>query len=262
MKTESRIPTPLPSERVFLLAGAVAVTGLGLAIAGASGRLVVALIVVSASVLLAGFAVEIAGFLRPRSRGLEAAPLSRPSEAGDGPKEWLLAPLRWLGALKRLASRALSSRGGLALAALLIVSVAAVGLGRGLPATASQPQTREFEIDAAQFHYSPSIIRVDKGDRVVIKFRATDVSHGMYVDGYGVEVSANPGRTQTLEFVADRAGKYQFRCSQTCGSLHPFMIGWLVVRSNGPFTASLGLIALVAVGTVAFVWFGKGSRDD
>lgn len=163
--------------------------------------------------------------------------------------------------LKKLVSGLLLSRGKLALGALVIVSVAAVGLGRGLPATAHQPQTREFEIDGAQFHYSPSIIHVDKGDTVFITFRATDVSHGLYVDGYGVDVKASPGKTETLEFVADRAGKYQFRCSQTCGSLHPFMIGWLVVHSNGPFTASLGLLALVAAGTVAFVWFGKDSRD-
>jgi heme/copper-type cytochrome/quinol oxidase subunit 2 len=229
MKIEARFQLLRVSERAYLLAGAMAITGLGLAIGGVSSSVVVALIAVSASVLLAGLTIQ--------ARGLRTA-------------------------LTRLASRVLSSRGGLALAALIIISVTAVGLGRGLPATANQAQTREFEIDAAQFHYSPSIIRVDKGDRVVIKFRATDVSHGMYVDGYDVEVNANPGRTQTLEFVADRAGKYQFRCSQTCGSLHPFMIGWLVVRSNGPFTASLGLVALVVVGTVAFVWFGKGSRDD
>jgi cytochrome c oxidase subunit 2 len=206
----------------------MAITGLGLAIGGASRSVVVAVIAVSASILLGGLAVQ--------ARGLGTA-------------------------LMRLVSRALSSRGGLALAALVIVSVGAVGLGRALPATAHQAQTREFEIDAAQFEYTPSIIRVNKGDRVVIKFRATDVSHGMYVDGYDVEVHANPGSTRTLEFVADSVGKYQFRCSQTCGSLHPFMIGWLVVGSNGPFTASLGLVALVAVGTVAFVWYGGGSRN-
>jgi plastocyanin len=228
MKIDSRFQHLQVSDSAYLLAGATSIMGLGLAIVGASSSAVVALIAVSASLLLGGLTI--------RARGLGTA-------------------------LTRLVSRVLSSRGGLALAALVVISVTAVGLGRGLPATAHQAQTREFEIDAAQFHYSPSIIRVDKGDRVMIKFRATDVSHGIYVDGYDVEVNAKPGRTQTLEFVADRAGKYQFRCSQTCGSLHPFMIGWLVVRSNGPFTASLGLIALVSVGTVAFVWFGKGPRD-
>lgn len=228
MKAGPRFPSLTASEIAFLAAGAGAITGLGLGIGGASGLLVVAIAVLSASALLGGFAVE--------------------ARTSEGP-------------LRESVPRVLSSRPALALVALVIVSVVAVGLGRGLPATAHQTQTREFEIDASQFHYSPSIIRVNKGDLVVIKFRATDVSHGMSVDGYGVEVHANPGSTRTLEFVADRAGKYQFRCSVTCGSLHPFMIGWLVVRSNGVFTASLGLLALVAVGTVALVWYGKDHRD-
>ena len=50
----------------------------------------------------------------------------------------------------------------------------------------------------------------------------------------------------------DRAGKFRYRCSVACGSLHPFMQGELVVRPNVPFAA--GAAGVVLIGIALFAW--------
>lgn len=117
--------------------------------------------------------------------------------------------------------------------------------------------TRELVISAKSFQYSPAIIRVNQGDVVRVTIKAEDVSHGFYLDGYDVDVVARPKEDAHTEFVADKVGKFRFRCSVTCGSLHPFMIGELVVEPNSPLMVSLGLTALTALGTLTFLGLRK-----
>ena len=51
----------------------------------------------------------------------------------------------------------------------------------------------------------------------------------------------------TLTFVADHAGSFRFRCSVTCGPLHPFMIGKLYVGPNWTLLRGSALAVLAAV---------------
>jgi heme/copper-type cytochrome/quinol oxidase subunit 2 len=76
------------------------------------------------------------------------------------------------------------------------------------------------------------VLRVNQGDRVRLVVQAADVVHGFVVDGYGREVRVEPGISQRVAFVAERTGKFRYRCSVTCGPLHPFMTGDLVVSPN------------------------------
>ncbi len=126
-----------------------------------------------------------------------------------------------------------------------------------LPVPSAPPQTRmlrpgsaqAFEIDARQYAYSPSELRVNPGDTVTIRLVSTDVVHGLYIDGYDLSVEADPGQSATLTFVADKRGSFRFRCNVTCGAMHPFMIGKLTVGRNDWLYRSIGfsLLALIAV---------------
>jgi heme/copper-type cytochrome/quinol oxidase subunit 2 len=131
---------------------------------------------------------------------------------------------------------------GLPLLAILILILP-------LPAGAHSPAESAFKVEASRFAYTPSILKVKVGDQVTIDLTSVDVVHGLSIDGYELEISADPGQTARLTFTADRPGTYRLRCSVTCGSMHPFMIGKLQVGNNDLMLRSAGLaLLLVAVG--------------
>ena len=133
----------------------------------------------------------------------------------------------------------------------ILAALAVVVLLIPFPAAASTPTERTFRIEASRFEYSPAIIKVNPGDRVTFELTATDVVHGLSIDGYNLETTADPGQTRRLTFIADRSGSFRFRCTVTCGNMHPFMIGKLQVGQN---TLLWRAAALMGLALVAGVW--------
>jgi len=137
---------------------------------------------------------------------------------------------------------------GVILIAALVMAFAPI------PVPRSAPTERVFRVRASSFAFTPGVFSVNPGDRVTIELTSTDVVHGLYLDGYGLEVVADPGQISTLSFTADQPGSFRFRCSVTCGALHPFMIGKLQVGSNNLLWRGAGLAALAAI---AGVWSAR-----
>jgi heme/copper-type cytochrome/quinol oxidase subunit 2 len=145
----------------------------------------------------------------------------------------------------------------------VFLALGAVVLLAPLPDPSPGPAEREVVIRARQYAFTPGVIRVSQGARVMMVLEAEDVTHGLYVDGYGVDLVAAPGRRARSSFVADREGKFRLRCSKVCGSLHPFMLGELVVEPNGPWWRAVGLTILTAAGTVTYLTVGRtGARRE
>lgn len=134
------------------------------------------------------------------------------------------------------------------IAFLIIVTAGAAVAFAPLPTSAATPQARTFQVDARQFAYSPSELRVNPGDTVTLELVSVDVVHGIYIDSYDISVEADPGQTQSLTFIADKSGSFRFRCNVTCGAMHPFMIGRLTVGTNIWFYRSIVLAALAVLG--------------
>lgn len=130
--------------------------------------------------------------------------------------------------------------------ALIGVLAGLIALGP-LPAAAAASRSRTVRIEAGSFAYQPAVVSVNQGDRVTLELVSTDVVHGLYLDGYDLEVIAEPGQTAQLSFIADRPGSFRFRCAVACGDLHPFMIGKLKVGQNGLFWRAAGLSTLFAL---------------
>lgn len=120
-----------------------------------------------------------------------------------------------------------------------------------LPIPQNEPTNRVFRVDASSFAFSPAEFDVNPGDQVTIELTSSDVVHGLFLDGYNIQVSADPGQTADMTFSANKAGSFRFRCSVTCGDLHPFMIGKLQVGPNLLLWRAAGLAILAAL---AGVW--------
>jgi heme/copper-type cytochrome/quinol oxidase subunit 2 len=132
--------------------------------------------------------------------------------------------------------------------ALILLAALPVAFAPFPTGTPAEPVTRLFHVQASQSSYSPSELRVNRGDTVTISLTSTDAVHGLYVDGYDISVQADPGQTASLTFVADKPGSFRFRCNVTCGALHPFLIGKLMVGSDTLLYRSVGITLLGALG--------------
>lgn len=137
-----------------------------------------------------------------------------------------------------------------------------------------KPVDRVITIEAEKYAYTPSILKVNKGDRITLILKAKDVTHGFFLEGYDINAKARPQmpsfwfrRPSTgedfqtvneIHFTADQEGKFRYRCSTTCGYMHPFMQGELVVEPNRLYPASVQLA--IAIMVLSLLWFARGEE--
>ena len=94
----------------------------------------------------------------------------------------------------------------------------------------SDSEIKEFDMTAKQWEFTPSTITVNEGDTVRLNIKSEDVTHGFAISEFDVNERVLPGKTTTVEFVADKKGEYTFFCSVPCGSGHGGMKGKLIVE--------------------------------
>ena len=75
-------------------------------------------------------------------------------------------------------------------------------------------EVKEFTITGQNFSFSPSSIKVKKGDIVKITFKNTQGCHDFVIDEFGAATKqANSPDTEVIEFTADKAGQFEYYCS-------------------------------------------------
>lgn len=127
-----------------------------------------------------------------------------------------------------------------------------VGAVLCFPASAlaqAQPQppgSQIVEVTARKYAFEPSPIHVKAGTRVQLKITALDHAHGFQIERVpeGADKKSAPGlvfssgpecykiekhKTEPIEFVAQTAGTYHFKCCVHCGIHHRSMKGELIV---------------------------------
>ena len=73
---------------------------------------------------------------------------------------------------------------------------------------------RDFVFTASNYKYSLSEIRVKKGDRVKIVLQNTEGMHDLRIDEFNVETRRlQAGEEQMVEFIASKAGTFEYYCS-------------------------------------------------
>jgi nitrous-oxide reductase len=83
-------------------------------------------------------------------------------------------------------------------------------------------------------HFTPERVQVKKGDHVIWHLsnieRTRDATHGFALSGYNINLSLEPGKTETIEFDADMSGVYTYYCTEFCSALHLEMMGYFLVE--------------------------------
>ncbi len=95
-------------------------------------------------------------------------------------------------------------------------------------------KTVEIWMTIVRSHYTPEHVELNKGDHVIWHMtnleRARDATHGFAISGYNIELSLEPGESQTIEFDASIPGTFTYYCTEFCSALHLEMIGYMLVK--------------------------------
>jgi len=72
----------------------------------------------------------------------------------------------------------------------------------------------DFNVSGENFKFTPNAMTVKKGEKVKITFKSTAGLHNLVIDEYNVKtVQVNTDGTTSVEFLADKAGSFEFYCS-------------------------------------------------
>jgi cytochrome c oxidase subunit 2 len=97
------------------------------------------------------------------------------------------------------------------------------------PAEESERPVLEIKMISENWRWIPDTIRVKKGTLVVLKIHSRNATHAFKLKEYGLKVSLPQGKTTTVEFVADKAGTFTWRCGRPCGNGCAKMRGTMTV---------------------------------
>lgn len=89
---------------------------------------------------------------------------------------------------------------------------------------------RVVEVKASRYKFVPDPIVVNLGEKVRLVVTSIDVTHGLAISKFKINLSIAPGKAQSAEFIADKKGTFQIYCSVYCGPGHGHMHGSLVVK--------------------------------
>lgn len=110
----------------------------------------------------------------------------------------------------------------------LALAVAPTMSAQGSPA----PQgTKEVQMTAKKYEFSPDTVEVNAGTKVIFKITALDRDHGFEIAGVKDScVKIKKGEIVTVEYVAVKPGTVEFKCCEFCGMGHGRMKGKIVVH--------------------------------
>jgi plastocyanin len=90
-----------------------------------------------------------------------------------------------------------------------------------LPPTVTPPadnppasEVKTFTVTGQNFSFAPATLTVKKGDTVRIVFKNTSGFHDLKIDEFKVATKQiQGGQEETVEFIADKAGSFEYYCS-------------------------------------------------
>ncbi len=95
----------------------------------------------------------------------------------------------------------------------------------------------EIWMTVVRSHFTPERVELKEGDHVIWHMtnieQTRDATHGFALSGYNINLSLEPGETQTVEFDAKIPGTFTYYCTEFCSALHLEMLGYFLVEPEG-----------------------------
>lgn len=102
--------------------------------------------------------------------------------------------------------------------------------GQQSSSVAEIPQATIIQILAKNYEFVPNVIRVKKGDNVILRLASADTTHGVSIPEMHIDVMLRAGEPVEIPLPTDTAGTFTFICSVPCGSGHMHMTGTIIVE--------------------------------
>lgn len=94
-----------------------------------------------------------------------------------------------------------------------------------------QPVVKEIELKAKKYEYTPNNIEIPLHTVVRFKITAEDHDHGFEIESVKNSCITIPkGESKVVEYKADTAGTFKFKCCHFCGTGHGGMKGTFTVK--------------------------------
>lgn len=98
------------------------------------------------------------------------------------------------------------------------------------PTPTASAEIVKFTVTASNFSYDQKQLKVKKGDTVVLTFKNVEGFHDFKIDEFGVATNQiGVGEEEEVEFVADKAGTFEYYCSVS-NHRSMGMVGKLIVE--------------------------------
>lgn len=110
-------------------------------------------------------------------------------------------------------------------AAVLLAGLLLVGCSKGAP-----PNARHIKIVMKKYAFDPPVVRLTKGETVVLDVYSADVEHGMKVDALGINEPVHKNFPAHIVYTPAERGTFRMECSVLCGPGHDDMVGTIVVE--------------------------------
>src|SRR5690606_10546429 len=94
--------------------------------------------------------------------------------------------------------------------------------------------TVTVRMTAVRSHYNPERVEIQEGDHVIWTItnleQSPDATHGFAIPYYNINLSLEPGESQTIEFDATAPGTFSYYCTEFCSALRLEMTGYLTIQ--------------------------------
>lgn len=88
----------------------------------------------------------------------------------------------------------------------------------------------ELVMLGSAWSFEPREVTVPAGEEITFVGTATDVIHGIHVDGTRMNAMLIPGQVTRMQYTFEEPGEYLFVCHEYCGAGHHLMYGTVTVE--------------------------------